>query len=418
MCYNSHMKVRDAMRTSSIWVEDSLPVKDLARIIYTAGMTGFPVVHNKKLVGFITEEDIFSQMYSVEGEDLRKPEHIEKILEQPVEKIMVKDVVSVTPDQNLLEAQLLMYRYNFTRLPVVDSKGYIVGTLARGDVFGYILKNEIPRLEEGQYASFVMENYDAMVEWEKRFDFEFPTLFRVFNRHNAKKILELGMWTGEYAIRLAKEGVEEVVGVDSNDAMVQFANDKRNHLPEAIKKRVSFAQTDYSNLSKLFPKESFDAVISMGGSFPYFPADPETIIKQLHTVLKKDGAVVFQLLNLERVIEQRRRFLYFKIDKAKDTKDGEEMYIEFFDVKDQKTLIHNVIKFSSEGNGWVYRGINSIEVRYIKNDEIEPLLKKEGFKDIIISGNKGEYKGAYGQISLIKPFDPETSEWMTIVATK
>ncbi|MGE5041434.1 MAG: CBS domain-containing protein [Candidatus Levyibacteriota bacterium] len=412
------MKVRDAMRTSSVWVEDSLPVKDLARIFYTAGTNGFPVVHNKKLVGFITEEDMFSQLYNVEGEELRKPELMKKILDLPVEKIMIRDVVSVNPETNLIEAQLLMYRYNFTRLPVVDAKGNIVGTIARNDVFGHILKNEIPKLEEGQYASFVMENYDEMVEWEKRFDYEFPTLFRVFNKHNAKKILELGMQTGEYAIRLAKEGIEEVVGVDNNEAMVQFANSKRNKLPEALKKCVSFAQTDYSNLSKLFPKNSFDAVICMGGALPYFPTTPEAIINQIHTVLRPDGAVIFQLLNLERVIEDRRRFLYFKIIKGKEEKDVEEMYIEFFDVKDQKTLIHNVIKFSSEANGWVYHGINSIEIRYVKNDEIEPLLKKAGFKDIMVSGNKGEYKGAYGQMSLVKPFDPLSSEWMTVVATK
>lgn len=412
------MKVRDAMQTSAVWIEDTLPVKDLARIIYTVGYSGFPVVHEKKLVGFITEEDVFSQLYNVEGEELRNSEYIEKILEGPVSKIMIKDTVSVTPETDLIDAQKLMYRYNFTRLPVVNKEGVLLGTLARGDVFGHILKNEIPKLEEGQYASFVLENYDQMVEWEKRFDFEFPTLFRIFTKHNAKKILDLGIGTGEYSIRLVQEGVEEVVGVDNNPLMVEFANSKKAKLSPNMKNKVSFKQTDYSNLSKLFPASSFDAVVCMGGALPYFPVDTEMLVNQLHTIVRKDGVVVFQLLNLERVIEQRRRFLYFKIDKSTTQKDQEELYVEFFDVKNEKTLIHNVVHFTLDSGRWLYKGINSIEIKYVRNNDVVPLLKKAGFKNIIVTGNKGEYKGAYGQISLVKPFDPETSEWMTIVASK
>lgn len=156
----------------------------------------------------------------------------------------------------------------------------------------------------------------------------------------------------------------------------------------------------------------------MGGALPYFPVGTDTLVNQLYSIVRKDGVVVFQLLNLERVIEHRRRFLYFKIDKSTSQKGLEELYVEFFDVKDDKTLIHNVVHFTLDTGRWVYKGINSIEIKYVKNNDVVPLLKKAGFKDIIVTGNKGEYKGAYGQISLVKPFDPETSEWMTIVATK
>lgn len=408
------MKVRDAMQTG-IWVEDDLPIKNLTRIIYTANLSGFPVVHNKKLVGFITEEDIFSNLYDVKKEELHDKKTTASILEKPVKDLMVKNPISVTPDTDLIDAQRLMYKHNFTRLAVVNEKNELLGTVARADVFGQILKNEIPNLEEGQYASFVLENYDQMVDWDKRFDFEFPTLFRIFSRHNAKKVLELGIWTGEYAIGLAKEGVGEITGVDSNELMVQFANSKKAKLPQNIKSRVTFKQSDYKDLNKLFTAGSFDAAICMGGALPYIPADPESLLRQLHTIVRKDGVVVLQLLNMERVIEKRRRFLYFKIDKTKEPND-EVLYIEFFDVKDKDTLIHNVVSFVSDGNRWIYRGINSIEVKYLKTGQIEPALKAAGFKDIVLSGNKGEYKGAYGQMSLVKPFDPETSEWMTVVA--
>lgn len=412
------MKVKDVMQSSVPFVEEGLQIKNLARLIYTTNTPGFPVVKDKKLIGFVTEEDLFSQLYSVEGEELRSAEHVSKIMESPVSKIMVRDIVSVTPETDLLDAQRLMYRYNFTRLPVAGKDNEFLGTITRSDVFGHILKNEIPKLEEGQYSSFVLENYDQMVDWEKRFDFEFPTLFRIFTKHKAKKILDLGIGTGEYSIRLAQEGIEEVIGVDENPLMIEFANSKRNKLSSELKERVSFQSSNYSKIDKQFADGTFDAVICMGGALPYFSVDTGDLIKQVHSMTKKDGVFVIQLLNLERVIEKRRRFLYFKINKAKDEKNKEEMYIEFFDVKDEKTLAHNVVHFTSEAGRWIYRGINSIEIKYVKNNDLEPLLKKAGFKDIIITGNKGEYKGAYGQISLVKPFDPETSEWMTIVATK
>lgn len=409
------MKVKDVMQSSVPSVEDTLQVKNLARLIVTTNIPGFPVVKNKKLVGFITEEDIFFSIHD-SGKKFKKKETPAQILEMPVRDIMVKNVMTVTPDTDLVEAQILMYKNNFTRLPVVDTSGNFLGGVTRADIYRHVLEEEIPKLEEGQYASFVLENYDQMVEWDKRFDFEFPTLLRIFNRHNARKILELGIWTGEYAIGLVNESNVEIVGLDHNETMVQFANSKKARLPSATKNRVVFKQSDYKNINALFKPGSFDAAICMGGVLPYLPVDPEELIKDLRKVLRKGGVVVIQLLNLERVIEKRRRFLYFKIVKAKTGGEKEEMYIEFFDKKNENTLIHNVINFTKDGKTWIYRGVNSIEINYIKNNQIEKLLKKAGFKDITVTGNKGEYKGAYGQMSLVKPYEPESSDWMTIIA--
>lgn len=409
------MKVKDVMYSSVVSVEENWPIKQVARLIFTAGSYNFPVVNNNKLVGFITEEDISTGMFgSSQGKDYDKASLL-KVLEKPVKDLMVKNVISVSPETNLIDAQFLMYKNNFAQLPVVNEKSELVGLLTRPSIFRHVLEEEIPQLEQDQYTSFISENYDNMIEWDKRFDLEFPTLFRIFKRENVEKVLDVGVWTGEYTINLAKEGID-VVGIDHVPLMIKICNDKRAKLPETVKKRVEFKKTDYKDLDKLFSDGSFDAAVCMGGSLPYLPVNPISVMKSVKKLIRKDGILVLQLLNLERVIEKKKRVLYFKIKEANKPNGLEELQLEFFDKKNDKTLIQNILTFTSDGERWVYRGINSIEIAYIKNSDVFPLLEKAGFKDITITGNKGEEEGEYGHMSLVKPFDPQTSEWMTVFA--
>lgn len=405
------MKVRDVMQTSVITVDENDSIKKIARLIFSLNTAGFPVLKDKKLIGFITEEDIFFNFYDVSGKVQKNDGELSKILEKTAKDLMVKPM-TVSADTLLVDAQLMMYKNNFTRLPVVDSDNNFLGNITRGDIFRSILREEIPRLEQGQYAEFMAENYDLMVDWDKRTEYEFPTLFRIFKNNKVKKIMDLGSWTGEYAIRLAREGIE-VIGVDHNELMVALAKDKRSKLPDNIKKRVDFELSDFLDLTRKFKSGSFDGVVSLGTSLAYLPQKPEHVLKDLHKIIKKDGVIVLQLLNMERVIEEKGRFLNFKIKK---TDSKEELFIEYFDKKNENTLMHNIVNFTRDGGRWIFGGINSIEVHYIKNDEVATLLQKAGFKDISITGNKGEYKGQFGQMSLVKPFYPQTSEWMTVVA--
>ncbi|MFI5265281.1 MAG: CBS domain-containing protein [Candidatus Levyibacteriota bacterium] len=410
------MKVKDVMYGSPIFIEENESLKKLAHLIFSSGVFGFPVVNKEeKVVGIVTQEDIFLKIHDSSGKRVPTNQLV-SFLSQPVKSIMARDPLTVSPETDLVEAQLLMYKNSFAQLPVVDGKK-LVGMITHSDVFRHVIQEEAPQLESNQYVSFVEENYDQMTDWDQRFDFEFPTLFRIFKRDNTQKILDLGVWTGEYTIGLAKEEVN-VVGVDHNASLIAFANSKRNKLPEKIKKRISFIQSDYTDLEKKLPAGSFGGVICMGGALPYFPVAPEVVFKSAHNLLKKKGVFVLQLLNLERVMEHRKRFLYFRIKKSESSGQKEELYLEYFDQKDEDTLIQNIVTFVSDGKRWVYRGINSIDVKYIKNNQVEAMVRAAGFKDITITGNKGEEEGQYGHMSIVKPFDPLSSEWMTVIAYK
>lgn len=408
------MKVKDIGYSSVTWVNDDLPIKSLARMVFNTNLSSFPVVHKKKLVGFISEEDIFSRIFNSETGKFKNDSEVNILLEKPVKDLMVKDVVTVTEDEDLINAQILMRKHRFARLPVVNEKKELVGVITRGDVFKQVLKNQMEQMEQDQYASFISENYDNMVEWEKRFNYEFPTLFRVFDKRKVKKILDLGVWTGEYSIGLAKEGLE-IIGLDHNPLMIAQANAKLEKLPEDVKKRVNFYLSDFKDIQKIV-KSDVDAVICMGNSFPYLPNDLEQIISDAKKVLrKKDGVLIFQVLNMKKVLEKQRRLLSFHTEKAK-IKGHENMHLEFFDVKENNTLAHNVMMFHSGGKVWTYEGMSSIPIKNITKDDIEKMLKRQGFKDISVTGNMGSYQGEYGQISLIKPYDERISDWMTVYA--
>lgn len=412
------VKASDIMQKNVLTVTEETSLKKLARLMFSTHLAGYPVLRNSKVVGIVTADDIFMKAKAgLNGQGNKESGALKALFAKQVKDVMVSDVTCIDSDMPISQVHDLMVENYFARLPVVNEKNELLGIISYSDVFREIISKEIPELEMDEYVSFIIENYDELVDWEKRFDYEFPTLFRVFNKHNVKKVLDVGFWTGAYTMELAKEGLDNVVGVDLNQSLVTAANEKRDKLPEAIKKKVSFKLVDFKNLSKDFSQGSFDAAVCVGNAFAYIPGNSLDLLKSIHKIIRKDGVVVLQLLNMERVIERKKRFYYFRIKDSRKP-NNEELFVEYYDIKGKDTLTQNIISFVSNGERWIYRGINSLDIKYIKNDEVEKMVKDAGFTDINITGNKGDEEGQYGPMSLIKPFDSETSDWMTVIAVK
>lgn len=150
------MFVGDKMQKKVRTVSEKTHVREVIKFIFEKGISGVPVVKGKKLVGIITEEDIFSHMHpSIQeiiedyphARDFKEMEHnIKKIIDIPVSKIMIKDVTAATVDTPLMKAQALMMAHNFSRLPVVNENGNLIGIISQGDIFREIIKHETPKL--------------------------------------------------------------------------------------------------------------------------------------------------------------------------------------------------------------------------------------------------------------------------------
>lgn len=421
------MKVLDIMHKILITVSEDESLKEVGRLIFSLGIAGIPVVRGKKLVGIITEQDILAKIHPTMQEVIEDYVHavdfdamaknIKYLLDITAGEAMNKNVRTVSPDTPVMEAHSTMLVHQFSRLPVINTKGDLVGIVSQGDIFREILKDRIPELEGERYAGFIARYYDQMVNWVKRFDNEFPELFKALNKEEVKSIIDGGSWTGEYTLGLAQRSNYDILGLDHNPIMVKMSQEKRNKLSVAIRKRVSFLLTNFKNLNSLIDKK-FDAAIFMGNSFPYIPAAPEVVLKSISDVLRKQNPIIIlQLLNFEKILKTENRLLSFTIQPSKE-KTQEQLSIEFFDTENKNFLRHNVVIFGSDGTNWIYKGITTIEVHNIKKDDIKNALRKAGFRKISFFGNVGEHQGDYGKLSFSEPYKPLESDWLNVVAKR
>lgn len=423
------MKIGQVMNRSVTTVTPETPVKEVARLIFSLGISGIPILQNKKLIGIVTEEDILREMHPTIRdivEDYSKARDFEsmernlvEILETPVKKIMMKTFKSADPEMPLMQAQSLMLLNNFSRLPVVNSKGELIGIISQGDIFRELLRGEMPALEMNRYAAFIGKHYDLMVNWEKRFDYEFPILFRVFKKNNVNSVLDLGSWSGEYTLNLSKEGMPKVLGLDHNQSMVDLAKEKIKKTSMGNKNKVDVMLTDFRNFSSKIDGK-YDAAISMGNALPYIPVPLGELFSQVSKSLRKKNAVIIlQVLNFQKILKSKNKLLSFIQQQSPDEERNKHIFIEFAEPTDDvNKILHHVIIFDNDGINWNFKGITTIPIFNYTREQIEKELRKVGFKDISVSGNLGEYQGDYGQLSFIEPFDPETSDWLNVVATR
>lgn len=414
------------MQRSLITVVEDTPLREVGRLIFSLGLAGIPVVRGKKLIGIVTEKDILNKFHPTVQEYMEDPvnmanfekmeENLRYFLSVPAKNVMSEDPTTIDPDTPLIKAQSIMLANRVGRLPIVDKKQNLIGIVSQGDIFRGLLKKEIPALEKERYAGFIAKHYDLMVDWKKRLAGEFPALFGVFKKENVKRVLDVGVWTGEYSVNLAKKGIK-VVGLDNHNIMINISEEKREKLPVNIKKNISFLLTDYTDFAKRLG-DKFDAAILMGNGLPYIPISLHTLFDQISKSLRaKKAVIILQILNFEKILRSKNRLISFIIQKGKGI-EKEHLFIELFDNPKGKIIMHHIIIFDSDGENWRYKGITSIPVFDIRKKDVENVLKKFGFKKITFSGNSGEYQGEFGQLSFDTRFDPQKSDFLNVLAIR
>lgn len=134
------MRISELMTTDVITVGPETPLKEAARRMLQAGISGLPVTSDEgELLGIITEAD-FVKTEANRGVRKRAgllrwfvneggmPSH-----SRVVGDVMSRPVLTVGPDDKHPEAARLLTRNNIKRLPVVDD-GRLVGLVSRTDL--------------------------------------------------------------------------------------------------------------------------------------------------------------------------------------------------------------------------------------------------------------------------------------------
>ena len=152
--------VKDYMKSRVRKVRPRDSIFKAAEILSKYHISGAPVVTGKKVIGMITEADIVkfmkvdlakthseiaSEPHSLsiilltllKGEIDMKHE-IERMSKLLVKDFMTKDVISISAEENILEAASLLDKYQIDRLPVIDN-GRLVGIVSRADLIKALL---------------------------------------------------------------------------------------------------------------------------------------------------------------------------------------------------------------------------------------------------------------------------------------
>lgn len=416
------MKVADVMSTHVDFVSTKTKVKDVSRLIFGAGINGIPVCEGKKVIGFVTEKDILSQFFPSIKEFVETPlqsgnfEEMEKkineILNLPVKEIMSGHPTLVTPDTPILKAEALMLVRKIGRLPVVDSRGRLIGIISKGDIFRAVVGNKLPTTSDEEYHDWLSRHYDIVVDWKKRLKNEIPGLVSLFNKKSVKNVLDIGFGTGEHDIALAKVGFN-VTGVESSRLMLQTAKNKLAKLPTSIVNRLKFLTGDYSKVLAN-KKGQFQAAIFLGNAFPHTAENCMRVLSSTIRALEPENSVlVFQIINYEKVFKKQRGFLDVNYGSSNLGEKFDHAFLEFYDprrVNNMLTLNMEILDY--DGKKWKHRSLNSTKIAYFTKERIEKVLKKYGYGKIKF------YGGKFMEPLFKKPFVPLESDWLNVIAMR
>jgi len=115
--------VKDIMTVRVITIDINKNIEEAAKKMAKARAGSIIVIENEKPVGIITDSDIIKQ---VVAKNLRPSE-------VKVEDIMSSPILTIGPNEDMLEAERKMRKNKIKRLPVVEN-GKLVGIVTASDI--------------------------------------------------------------------------------------------------------------------------------------------------------------------------------------------------------------------------------------------------------------------------------------------
>jgi len=126
--------VKNYMTDEVVTIEKETTLLESHRLMGTKRIRSLPVIEKGGLVGLVTRTDLMSSDPSHLAS--RKDQEISlRVLTQPVERVMTKDVLTISPDAELTEAAQLMLDHKIHVLVVLNDTKEMVGVITESDLF-------------------------------------------------------------------------------------------------------------------------------------------------------------------------------------------------------------------------------------------------------------------------------------------
>jgi CBS domain-containing membrane protein len=138
------VRARDLMTGAVYTVQRDTPLRDVAGILDANEISGVPVIDtDMRVIGIISEKDFCSHMGDRASKSLmgviadcikNQSCFAMTIREKKAEDIMTAPVVTVGEDATLRQITTVLAESSINRVPVVDSRGCLVGIISRADI--------------------------------------------------------------------------------------------------------------------------------------------------------------------------------------------------------------------------------------------------------------------------------------------
>ena len=132
--------VRDVMTTGVIAVRGDTSFKEMAAMLGSSRVSGFPVIDRAgKVLGVVSETDMLIKEADRASHPevfagLRRSRDLQKAAGVNAAELMTSPPVTIGPEEPVQHAAFLMYDRAVERLPVVDEAGHLVGIVSQVDV--------------------------------------------------------------------------------------------------------------------------------------------------------------------------------------------------------------------------------------------------------------------------------------------
>lgn len=245
-----------------------------------------------------------------------------------------------------------------------------------------------------QFYEDLADDYDLMTSFEERLETVKETIGLLVEQYGIKSAIDAGCGSGLHSIIMAQMGLQ-VIGADISEALLKRAAQNAKKLKASPK----FVLASFQDLRSKLEGE-FDAVFCLGNSIPHLltRAELDRSFESFYELLKKDGMAIIELLNYDRVLNEKERVVGVR-------NVGDRIFVRFYDFF-ENSIQFNVVR-SVVNEKETTSSLHSTTLYPYRIDEIGDSLRNVGFCHIDFFGSLG-----------LAPYNPKASTNLVAVAKK